>query len=510
MEKLLPLAPVTLGASNATASGGLSASLDAGRGCWRVDWTGPAGGAVFAECRVGGDTWSKPAPMPAVSRKETQRPAASASPLPDGTLACMAHAHGSVAVRSGKRVVGRPPCFPSASLVFSREKSGTWCDLAFADEAPEAEIGPVALAVSPNYFLAAYVIAAADGAPACRVVQLANSAPGGESAAWERLPSYPQAPGMASCMTGMHRGFLLAVGGANFPDLPPWDGGKKSYYDQIYVLAPGAKAWVPAGRLPAPRAYGATVTLPDGVLIAGGENADQVFQDTLLLQWDGTQVQIRSGPPLPEPATCSAAVVLDGEVYLSGGYGPGLPRLSRDFFWRLRLAHMNEGWQALPSWPGPTRALAVTAAVGGAVYLVSGIEISAAPGTAAVEAAPSVYLRDAYRYRPGTAWEKLPDPPWSALAAPSPAPVTSAPDRVFVLGGVDGRQVGHLPRATALPNDIIYFEVAQNRWRHWPEPWPQPVVCVSAVERDSRWIVVSGETMAGKRTTDVWGWRIGP
>jgi hypothetical protein len=140
--------------------------------------------------------------------------------------------------------------------------------------------------------------------------------------------------------------------------------------------------------------------------------------------------------------------------------------------------------------------------------VISGIDVSLAQGTAAPEAAPGIYLKDAYRYRPGGAWQKLPDLPWSALAAPSPAPVTSTPPRVFVLGGVDGRQVGNLPRSTALPNDILYFDVAQNRWCHWPEPWPVPVVCIPTVEKDSRWIMVSGETMSGKRTVEVLDWQI--
>jgi N-acetylneuraminic acid mutarotase len=147
-------------------------------------------------------------------------------------------------------------------------------------------------------------------------------------------------------------------------------------------------------------------------------------------------------------------------------------------------------------------------AVGGAVYLISGIEIAAAPGKTPPEAGTPVYLKDAYRFRPGAGWEKLPDLPWSALAAPTPAPVTYSPSRVFVLGGVDGRQVGQLPRATALPNDILYFEAEKNRWQLWPEPWPTPVVCLCTVENDSRWIMISGETMAGKRTTAVTAWNL--
>jgi hypothetical protein len=97
--------------------------------------------------------------------------------------------------------------------------------------------------------------------------------------------------------------------------------------------------------------------------------------------------------------------------------------------------------------------------------------------------------------------------PWSAIAAPSPAPVSAEPKRVFVLGGVDGRQVGNLPKATALPNDIIYFDVERGAWRHWPEAWRQPIVTIPAVRVETGWVIASGETMAGKRTTQVWEWQ---
>jgi hypothetical protein len=58
----------------------------------------------------------------------------------------------------------------------------------------------------------------------------------------------------------------------------------------------------------------------------------------------------------------------------------------------------------------------------------------------------------------------LPDLPWSTLAAPSPASVTEEPQRVFVLGGVDGRQAGKLSRDTRLPDDILYFDVGLHVW----------------------------------------------
>jgi N-acetylneuraminic acid mutarotase len=309
---------------------------------------------------------------------------------------------------------------------------------------------------------------------------------------------------MAGICAGAHGGVLIAAGGANFPDRMPWDGGKKAYYDEIFVLAPGAAAWRAAGRLPERRAYAASVTVADGVLVLGGENADTVFQDTLWLRWNGTSVTVERGPALPAARTNPAAVALDGRVYLAGGSAPGAVRVSSGDFWRLDLAHRDAGWQALASWPGPTRAQAVMAAVEGAVYLISGLEL----GRDAAGGPKPTYLCDAYRYR-GEAWERLPDPPWSAVAAPSPAPVTAQPARVFVLGGVDSRTVGKVPRDTRVPDHVMYFDVAEHAWRTAAERWPDPVVTAPAVPWAGEWWIVSGEIMAGVRTTGVGSWQPG-
>ena len=498
--KALQLVPQTVGDA-AGIAGGVSASFAPTTLHWSVTWSDPSGKWVQSDCAAGETKWSKPtaaagdAPT-AKSRKPT-------ADLPPGTLAWSPTPSGRAVLRSGRRVTGVPPLFPSASLVIGCEDTGAWHDVAFADEAPEAEIGSVALAVSSEWWLAAYLIN--DGSRYfCRVVQLSRKAPGAGRETWRKLPPYPQAPGMAGLMVAMHDGVLIAAGGANFPDQPPWEGGKKSFYRAIYALLPGASAWIPAGQLPAPRAYGATVTVPAGVLIAGGESADQVYQDSLVLRWNGRSVEIVPGSLLPAPVTCAAAAVLAGKVLVAGGYSADTPRVSRNFFWQLDLAGQSNRWQELPAWSGPTRALAVTAAVGGAFYLISGIEICAVDG----KEGPPVYLKDAFRFRPSAGWEALPELPWSALAAASPAPITANPPRVFVLGGVDGRQVGKIPRATQVPHDIIFLDVTRNVWRQWPERWPNSVVCASAVESGGEWILPSGETMAGKRTTEVWAWRI--
>lgn len=495
---LVPLPSVLLGPAT-TRSLSPTAGSTPGGDRWSAAWTDPAGVRVQAVApRVGGN-WTPPVPLP---EAETVGAVAAGT---EGILASARHKGEQIALRSGRRVPGVPPQFPGAGLVVCRAGSAGWTDLAFADDQPDGEIFAAALSVAADDVLAVYIVSDGHGGAVCRALRFSLAKMDPVASHWRKLPDFPLKPGVAAVMAGVNGGALIAAGGANFPDLPPWEGGVKKTYDEIFALPAGATAWQPAGRLPEPRAYAAMVSVPEGVLAIGGENAAGFFQDVLWLNWDGRQVTVKPGPALPEPLASPVAAVLGGKVYLAGGYAAGPPRVSTTGFLCLDLGNISAGWQTLPSWPGPSRAMAVMAALNGAIYLISGLEMSAGP-----DGQPQMnYLTDAYRYRPGSGWEKLPDLPWSVIAAPSPAPVTLAPERVFVFGGVDGRQVGKVPRDRRVPEDILCFDVARHAWRLWAEAWPEPVVASPPVPLGEEWIFVSGEIKAGHRTTAVMAWRPG-
>lgn len=138
------------------------------------------------------------------------------------------------------------------------------------------------------------------------------------------------------------------------------------------------------------------------------------------------------------------------------------------------------------------------------LYLFTGGELALT-----AEGKPQLtYLLDAYRYHPDSGWERLAEMPHSALAAPSPAPVSPDGKRIFLLGGVDNRLVGKQPRDTRVPDGILIFDVTTGNWHESAERWPDPVVTTPAVRTGDHWVFVSGEIMAGVRTPHVWRWRI--
>lgn len=500
MKPLIPLPSVLLGPA-APRVARVNATITPDGARWIVRWPNPRGGIVQSTALIRTDDWLSP--QPAADERPgdglVQRAA-----FANGESLRVEHRSGAVVLRTGRRVPGVRPAFPSAGLIVSCVKNGDWEDLAVADDLPDANVMAAALCVQGDDLLAVCLVADGTDRVVCRALQFSLAAVPAASTTWQRLPPYPRAPGVAAAIAGFHEGVLIAGGGANFPDRPPWEGGVKQTYDDVFVLSRGDEAWRRVDQLPSPRAYAAVVSLPDGVLAIGGENAAGFFQDALWLRWAGGRVAIETAPALPLPLASAAAVVLGGKIYLAGGYTPaGSGRVSTKSFFYLDLADCAAGWRALPEWPGPPRALAAMAAIGDAIYLISGLEMkSGADGQPQIE-----YLTDAYRFRPGGTWERLPDLPWSSIAAPSPAPVTTTPDRIFVFGGVDGRQVGKTPRDRRVPEDILYFDVARHEWRLWPEAWPEPVVSAPVVPMGTEWIFVSGETKAGNRTTATIAWQ---
>ncbi|MFC4870807.1 sodium:solute symporter family transporter [Negadavirga shengliensis] len=179
---------------------------------------------------------------------------------------------------------------------------------------------------------------------------------------WETIAELPvpqgliYSPGYAGMYAGTHNGVLILAGGANFPDALPWQGGKKRFWDHIYVLKKGKEGYEwdsTVMRLPKPVAYGSTVSTPQGILCLGGENETGHLQDVWWFIWDAeTQsLQIKDGKPLPLPLANASAVLLDDYVYLAGGENQSVS----NGFYRLSLKKENADWESLPSWTGEAR-----------------------------------------------------------------------------------------------------------------------------------------------------------
>ena len=115
-------------------------------------------------------------------------------------------------------------------------------------------------------------------------------------------PATPLEKAVSGHYAGWLKGELSTYGGCNFPDVPCADGGQKVYY---------------------PKAYGASVQVPGGVVYLGGMNAERSLSECEFISAaDGSSTPITS---LPKPLDNFAATYHDGTLWVAGGQTNGVP-----------------------------------------------------------------------------------------------------------------------------------------------------------------------------------------
>lgn len=204
--------------------------------------------------------------------------------------------------------------------------------------------------------------------------------------AWTELPPIPsvsgigRGEGLAGHFAGVHNDVMLVAGGTFFPDEGrPWNGDSRVWNESIHVLDRrdnGEYQWLDTVfQLPSARAYGASVSTPEGVLCIGGMDASGNRADVFLMSWDasGRTVKTTAFPDLPAPMAFMGAVLLDGYVYIAGGTAGQDNGHTTKSFYRLNLQggssqdgyNQSSGnhwqWEKLPSWNGPGRMMPVLA-----------------------------------------------------------------------------------------------------------------------------------------------------
>jgi len=315
---------------------------------------------------------------------------------------------------------------------------------------------------------------------------------------WSKLPSLPDKEGFASMFAGVSGGALLAAGGANFPDKRPWEGGKKIWYDTVFVLEKPDGAWKVAGKLPRPLGYGVSVNF-GGVLCVGGSDAERHYADCFRMDWRAGRFSIRPLPSLPLPVANMSGALLGTTFYIAGGIEKPDSTSTLKKFFALDLAANRPAWRELEPWPGPARMLAVAAVQDGSFFLVSGADLSPGPDGKPVR----TYLKDGYRYTPGKGWQRIADLPRPAVAAPSPAPALGQ-SQFLVVSGDDAAQLTTPPtQHLGFPKSVLAYDTRTDRWTE-AAPTPAPRVTVPTAQWNGAWHIISGEQKPGIRSPEVW------
>jgi N-acetylneuraminic acid mutarotase len=314
---------------------------------------------------------------------------------------------------------------------------------------------------------------------------------------WQTLPSLPDEHGFAGGYSGTldreGTSYLMFAGGANFPDGFPWQGGSKQWYDDIYLFD-GATEWKENGKLPNAAGYGLSISYQGKMYLIGGNYQDAEASDVvyeLSLQEDGLQTSIL--PPLPRASYNLCGAIIGDSIYVAGGRdGNG----TLENFWSLKLARQQDGWQELPTWPGPSRMLAISGVVNDEFFLFGGVELVGTENNLSRR-----YLSDAYAYDPKNGWRKLTDLPSVKAGSPSPAISLGQSQQLIVLAGSDGSldgQAGTLrEKHPGFPTENYIYDVRRDQWQIH-SAMPKIRGHLTPTGRDGIWPTVTSNTVLWK------------
>jgi N-acetylneuraminic acid mutarotase len=192
---------------------------------------------------------------------------------------------------------------------------------------------------------------------------------------------------------------------------------------------------------------------------------------------------------------------VNGVLYIAGGSATPQSTEAMHTFWALDLRTPEAKWEVLPPWPGPARILGVAGATADAFYLFSGADLSADKDGKAVRK----YLVDAYSYRPGQGWTRLPELPRPAVAAPSPAPLVGT-HRLVLISGDDGMNVHFEPveKHPGFPRTCQAFDTEKKAWSI--SGGKLSLATAPVVPWDGASAIVNGEVRPRVRTPEVHRW----
>lgn len=166
--------------------------------------------------------------------------------------------------------------------------------------------------------------------------------------------------GVSAAYAALINGKLIVAGGANFPDKLGFEGGSKAFYDEIMIYDNATETWKVIGHLPAPSAYGVSVSLPEGALWIGGNNDIESLNSSFYIKLTSEDnLVIEKYISLPSPMDNFSGSSIGDLVFVAGGNLNGKPSNS---VYTINTK-TDSVWAELADYPGIPRVQPVMATI---------------------------------------------------------------------------------------------------------------------------------------------------
>ena len=331
--------------------------------------------------------------------------------------------------------------------------------------------------------------------------------------------------GFAGPIAGVIKDKLVIAGGANFPDAMPWLGGKKKYYNEVYVYSRKQNQLIQENvqfKLSANIAYAASCVTPMGIVYAGGENENGITNQVHLLQWDNTSTKLmqKSLPSLPTAITNASMVAIGSDIYFVGGE---TGNSTSDHFFHLNLTALEHGWDSMPSIPKPLSHVVLIVQQAGVkqnIFLFG--------GRAKNKTGISDFSDQSFKFDiESKKWERIKPMPYAMSAGSG---ITYEDKYVLLFGGDKGTRFNEVEKIISIieaekdvlkkqldiekkiellsthpgfSKEILRYNIIKNAWESIGVIPFEASVTTTAIQWGNWVIIPSGEIKAGVRTPKI-------
>jgi len=330
------------------------------------------------------------------------------------------------------------------------------------------------------------------------------------------------AKGLAGAISGVNHHVLLIAGGTNFPNEMPWNGGKKKYYNDVFLYQKtnnGLRLISTKQHLELPfnLAYSAVCNTSYGIVVAGGENENGLSKKVLLLNWKANELQVNFLPDLPTGLTNAALTLLGDVTYLAGGE---VENGATDQFLMLDLTKQQEGWKKMINLPhAVSHTVLLHPENSREIFLVGGRKRN--PGDTST-LCKSAFAFDLEKHT----WVARASLPYTLSAASG---ITVGKD-VFIFSGdlgetfhqaekliaaidkeqdpvqkeqLNQRKIKLQSNHPGFSKSVLKYSFEKNTWLTLKGMMPYGTVTTNAVQLENEIIIAGGEIKAGVRTPNI-------